>query len=48
MALEELTALVAPDHDVDAAGIDRTRYGNVRGVVRLPTRAQPRLPSAHG
>jgi cytochrome P450 len=41
VTLEELTKAVAPDYDIDAAGITRTTHGNVRGMTRLPTTVKP-------
>jgi cytochrome P450 len=37
VTLEELTKAVAPDYEIDQAGIKRIAHGNVRGMVRLPT-----------
>ncbi|WP_328808732.1 cytochrome P450 [Nonomuraea montanisoli] len=48
VTLEELVRAVDPDYDVDPGGIVRTAHANVQGMVRLPTRVKPRLPSAHG
>ncbi|NUW39679.1 cytochrome P450 [Nonomuraea rhodomycinica] len=48
VTLEELVRAVDPDYDVDPGGIARTAHANVQGMVRLPTRVKPRLPSAHG
>ncbi|MBN6053989.1 cytochrome P450 [Nonomuraea sp. RK-328] len=48
VTLEELVRAVEPGYDVDPGGIVRTAHANVQGMVRLPTRVKPRLPSAHG
>lgn len=41
VTLEELTGLIAPGYEIDAAGIRRTRHGNVRGMLSLPTSVRP-------
>ncbi|SEG82681.1 hypothetical protein SAMN05444920_10575 [Nonomuraea solani] len=41
VVLEELTACVAPDYDIDRSLIRRTVHGNVRGMVSLPTTVKP-------
>ncbi|MFD1539872.1 cytochrome P450 [Nonomuraea guangzhouensis] len=41
VALEELTRLIAPDYEIDTTGIRRTRHGNVRGMLSLPTTVRP-------
>ena len=41
VTLEELTGLIAPGYEIDAAGIRRTRHGNVRGQLSLPTTVRP-------
>ncbi|MEV0201488.1 cytochrome P450 [Nonomuraea sp. NPDC050691] len=48
VTLEELVRAVDPGYDLDPGGIVRTAHANVQGMVRLPTRVKPRLPSAHG
>lgn len=37
VAMEELTARIAPDYDIDEAGIRRTGHSVVRGMFALPT-----------